>query len=69
MLYIASYGLMGAQRFENEWKPKRWRMDDWDRQMMERDARLTGTKRGQAGEAEAPAAFATNSKWSLERRL
>ena len=67
-------------------QPKRWRMDEWDRQMMTRDERLTGKIREQVvglwrrtarqgprltsssqADAEAPAAFETNSKWNLER--
>ncbi|KAI9033332.1 hypothetical protein DFJ74DRAFT_701437 [Hyaloraphidium curvatum] len=67
MFAVARYGLMFTQRWENEWKPKRWRVDEWDRQMMIRDQRLTGKIREQAANAEAPVEFETNSKWNLER--
>jgi hypothetical protein len=33
--------------WDNDWKPPRHMLDDWNIQMMERDRRLTGSKRGQ----------------------
>ncbi|KAF9974622.1 hypothetical protein BGZ73_001920 [Actinomortierella ambigua] len=46
--------------------PPRYGLDRWDRAMMERDSRLTGTKRGQSHEAQAPESFSTSSAWTLE---
>ncbi|KAG0045882.1 hypothetical protein BGZ83_008904 [Gryganskiella cystojenkinii] len=51
----------------NEGQPPRYGIDRWDRVMMERDYRLTGTQRGQAHDATAPAGFATSSAWNLEK--
>ncbi|KAG0241349.1 hypothetical protein B0O80DRAFT_434994 [Mortierella sp. GBAus27b] len=51
----------------NEGQPPRYGLDRWDRVMMERDYRLTGTQRGQSHATTAPAAFSTNSAWSLEK--
>ncbi|KAF9927130.1 hypothetical protein FBU30_003480 [Linnemannia zychae] len=51
----------------NEGQPPRFGLDRWDRAMMERDFRLTGTKRGQSHETVAPSAFSTNSVWNLEK--
>ena len=64
-------------------QPLRHNLDDWERMMMKRDYRLTGSTRGQAvrgrgsltwrvadGEQRDPTAppeFATNSFWSTER--
>ncbi|KAF9363869.1 hypothetical protein BGX34_003152 [Mortierella sp. NVP85] len=51
----------------NEGQPPRYGIDRWDRVMMERDFRLTGTQRGQSHQAAAPAEFSTNSAWNLEK--
>ncbi|KAF9350941.1 hypothetical protein BGX26_010924 [Mortierella sp. AD094] len=50
----------------NEGQPPRYGLDRWDRVMMERDSRLTGTMRGQTHQTTAPAGFSTNSAWDLE---
>ncbi|KAI3620615.1 hypothetical protein CBS9595_002582 [Malassezia furfur] len=47
--------------------PLRHNLDNWDRMMMRRDYRITGSTRGQAHNPEAPPEFATNSFWSTER--
>ncbi|KAF9133251.1 hypothetical protein BGX30_012349 [Mortierella sp. GBA39] len=47
--------------------PPRFGLDRWDRVMLDRDYRLTGTQRGQAHQATAPSAFSTNSAWNLEK--
>ncbi|KAI7819825.1 hypothetical protein BC939DRAFT_459324 [Gamsiella multidivaricata] len=51
----------------NEGQPPRYGNDRWDRVMMDRDYRLTGTQRGQAHKETAPAGFSTNSAWDLEK--
>ncbi|KAG0302085.1 hypothetical protein BGZ98_007803 [Dissophora globulifera] len=50
----------------NEGQPPRYGLDRWDRVMMERDYRLTGTQRGQTHQSAAPAGFSTSSAWNLE---
>lgn len=45
----------------------RFNLDEWERMMIRRDFRLTGSKRGQGREAVAPEGFATNSFWSTEK--
>ncbi|KAF9576536.1 hypothetical protein EC968_008014 [Mortierella alpina] len=50
----------------NEGQPPRYGIDRWDRIMMDRDFRLTGTKRGQSHQSTAPAGFSTSSAWTLE---
>ncbi|KAL1934740.1 hypothetical protein VTP01DRAFT_6922 [Rhizomucor pusillus] len=65
------FGASGAgmhliKYYTNDRKPTRYGLDLWDKQMMERDRRLTGSLRGQSAEPVAPAEFATNSVWYLE---
>ncbi|KAG0311613.1 hypothetical protein BGZ97_011746 [Linnemannia gamsii] len=51
----------------NEGQPPRYGLDRWDRVMLDRDYRLTGTQRGQTHQTAAPSAFATSSAWNLEK--
>ncbi|KAF9415346.1 hypothetical protein BGZ94_000124 [Podila epigama] len=51
----------------NEGQPPRYGIDRWDRVMMDRDFRLTGTLRGQTHQAQAPPGFSTSSAWTLEK--
>ncbi|KAJ1705250.1 hypothetical protein AFGD_007079 [Aspergillus flavus] len=37
--------------------------------VMERDLRITGTLRGQSGNAEAPKGFELSNPWKLEKRI
>ncbi|KAL7008597.1 hypothetical protein EMMF5_001859 [Cystobasidiomycetes sp. EMM_F5] len=55
------------KRATNDGKPPRYGLDDWERNMMERDRRLTGSLRGQSTEPVAPKDFATNSVWGTEK--
>ncbi|KAK9897090.1 hypothetical protein P389DRAFT_53062 [Cystobasidium minutum MCA 4210] len=55
------------KRVQNDGKPPRWGIDDWDAMMMERDRRLTGSLRGQSTETVAPKTFASNSVWGTEK--
>ncbi|WFD22344.1 hypothetical protein MEQU1_001014 [Malassezia equina] len=64
---VTGTGFSGVSRLANEGKPLRHNVDEWERMMMRRDFRLTGTKRGQARDAVAPESFATNNAWSAER--
>lgn len=45
---IAGTGFKGISFLTNEGKPPRHNLDEWERMMMRRDLRLTGTKRGQS---------------------
>ncbi|KAK1921176.1 hypothetical protein DB88DRAFT_499918 [Papiliotrema laurentii] len=56
-----------ARMAQNDWKPARYGIDRWDEMMMERDRRLTGSKRGQSTDPIAPKDFSTNSVWATER--
>ncbi|AXA52067.1 hypothetical protein MRET_3917 [Malassezia restricta] len=64
---VTGTGYSAVSRLANEGKPLRHNLDEWERMMMRRDLRLTGTKRGQSREPVAPEAFATNSGWTAER--
>jgi hypothetical protein len=59
-------GLRLLQTYRNEGKPPRYNMDMWDTMMMDRDERLTGTRRGQSDNPTAPKDFATSSGWKYE---
>ncbi|PWY87639.1 hypothetical protein BO70DRAFT_369620 [Aspergillus heteromorphus CBS 117.55] len=63
------YGLMAVKNWTNEGKRARWNRDVWDRVMMERDMRLTGTARGQSCNHEAPPGFELSNPWKLEKRI
>lgn len=68
MYTVTATGLNVTRYFSNDRKPTRYGLDLWEHQMMERDRRLTGSLRGQSSEPIAPAAFATNSIWYLEKQ-
>ena len=52
-IVIALFGVTGTgynavAHLANEGKPVRHNLDEWERMMMRRDQRLTGTRRGQS---------------------
>ncbi|CAI2173598.1 9533_t:CDS:2 [Funneliformis geosporum] len=51
-----------SRRHSNDGKPPRFSMDKWDKQMMERDKRLTGSS------SLAPQGFATSSIYYLTNK-
>ncbi|KNG45884.1 involucrin repeat-containing protein [Stemphylium lycopersici] len=53
------------KEIQNGGKKTRRGIDQWDRQMMERDRRLTGFMRGQTDKPVAPAGFELNNPWRL----
>lgn len=53
--------------WQNGYKKDRFGLDSWDRQLMERDYRLTGVYRGQSDSVQAPENFATNGFRKLEK--
>ncbi|KAL4821754.1 hypothetical protein BDW67DRAFT_2414 [Aspergillus spinulosporus] len=69
MFGVTGVGLSVAKTYANDGKKARWNRDLWDRQMMERDLRLTGSLRGQSTNPEAPKGFELNNPWKVEKRL
>ncbi|KAF9462003.1 small secreted protein [Collybia nuda] len=59
--------LNASTRGQNQGKPARYNIDNWDDMMMRRDERLTGHKRGQRDDPQPPAGFETSSIWYTER--
>ncbi|PKY02625.1 hypothetical protein P168DRAFT_187695 [Aspergillus campestris IBT 28561] len=69
MFGVTGIGLGAVKTLSNEGKRARWNRDLWDRVMMERDYRLTGTKRGQSTNVVAPKGFEVSNPWKLEKRI
>lgn len=69
MFGVTGAGLSVVKTFANDGKKARWNRDLWDRQMMERDLRLTGSLRGQSTNPEAPKGFEINNPWKVEKRM
>jgi len=45
----------------------RWGVSQWDKQMMERDLRITGSLRGQSDDPNPPLGFELNNPWKIEK--
>ncbi|RMD39850.1 hypothetical protein DV735_g5275, partial [Chaetothyriales sp. CBS 134920] len=69
MFSITGAGLATTKLISNHGKRPRWNMDVWDRQMTQRDYRLTGVFRQQTDAVEAPVGFEVSSRWKLEDRV
>jgi hypothetical protein len=69
MFGITGTGFAVFKTWQNEGKRPRYSLDQWDRQMMARDHRLTGTFRGQVDRPEAPPGFEFSNGWKLEKRI
>ncbi|KAE8350659.1 hypothetical protein BDV28DRAFT_138677 [Aspergillus coremiiformis] len=69
MFGLTGAGLSAVNWYANDGKKARWNRDLWDRVMMERDLRLTGSWRGQSSNPEAPKGFELNHPWKLEKRM
>ncbi|KKK18595.1 hypothetical protein ARAM_005269 [Aspergillus rambellii] len=69
MFGVTGVGLTVAKYIANDGKKARWNKDLWDRQMMERDLRITGSLRGQSTNPEAPKGFELSNPWKLEKRI
>ncbi|CAB4481978.1 small secreted protein [Rhizophagus irregularis] len=72
-LVTAMFGVTGSllnlsRRYNNEGKPPRHSMDKWDKQMSERDKRLTGSSSHQSAEPIAPPGFNTSSIYYLTNK-
>ncbi|EJP67943.1 hypothetical protein ACQRIT_004657 [Beauveria bassiana] len=61
-------GLAAIRTWQNDGKRPRYSLDQWDKQMMERDNRLTGRPRGQTDKPDAPFGFEYSNGWKLEKR-
>ncbi|EEA20268.1 hypothetical protein EYB26_005347 [Talaromyces marneffei] len=68
MYCVTGVGLSITKYYANDHKKARWNRDVWDKQMMERDFRITGSMRGQSTNAEAPTGFEVSNPWKLEKR-
>ncbi|KAI4797993.1 hypothetical protein E4T44_12033 [Aureobasidium sp. EXF-8845] len=66
---ITGAGLSKIRNIQNGGKRARHSVDQWDRQMMDRDRRLTGWLRGQVDRPIAPAGFEYSNGWRVERNL
>ncbi|EPS31731.1 hypothetical protein N7539_004607 [Penicillium diatomitis] len=69
MFGVTGAGLYVVKRFANDGKKPRWNRDLWDRQMMERDLRITGSLRGQSSNHQAPPGFDVSKPWKVEKRI
>ncbi|KIW02057.1 uncharacterized protein PV09_06557 [Verruconis gallopava] len=69
MFGITGGGLAVVKSVANGGKRHRHAIDTWDRQMMERDARLTGFTRGQTDNPVAPKGFELSNPWKVETRF
>ncbi|CAJ0923211.1 14703_t:CDS:2 [Entrophospora sp. SA101] len=73
-IIIGMFGVTGtlinlSRRYQHDWKPERFQLDRWDKLMMERDRRLTGSLYGQTSNPTAPPSFSTNSVWYLSNKF
>ncbi|KAG5641031.1 hypothetical protein DXG03_006355 [Asterophora parasitica] len=57
-----------STRAQNQGKPARYNIDNWDEMMMRRDKQLTGHRRGQSDNPIAPAGYETTRLGVLNRR-
>ncbi|KAI9829450.1 MAG: hypothetical protein M1826_005632 [Phylliscum demangeonii] len=71
-MFMISGGLMGRVKIaQNSGKLPRYCLDQWERQskllgpVMDRDARLTGHRRGQTDNVLAPPGFELNNPWKV----
>jgi len=69
MFAFTGAALSKVRHMQNGGKRARHSIDQWDRQMMDRDRRLTGYLRGQSDKVEAPPGFELNSPWRMEKRF
>ncbi|OQO13379.1 hypothetical protein B0A48_01607 [Cryoendolithus antarcticus] len=69
MFMISGAGLSKLRHMQNGGKRARHSVDQWDRQMMDRDRRLTGFLRGQTDQVLAPEGFELSNGWRVEKRI
>jgi len=69
MFGVSGAGLSAVRYYQNGGKRQRRNLDQWDRQMMNRDRRLTGFLRGQTDNPKAPPGFELNNPWRAEKGI
>ncbi|KAI1327428.1 hypothetical protein F5Y16DRAFT_372014 [Xylariaceae sp. FL0255] len=69
MFGVTGAGLSKLRHWTNENKRARRSLDQWDRVMMNRDRRITGSLRGQSDDPAAPSGFELNNPWRVEKRF
>ncbi|KAF7507740.1 hypothetical protein GJ744_010169 [Endocarpon pusillum] len=69
MFGVTGAGLSTVRYYSNNKKAPRRTLDAWDRQMMDRDFRLTGIWREQTDNPVAPVGFEVNNPWRMEKRI
>ncbi|KAF3761538.1 hypothetical protein M406DRAFT_323906 [Cryphonectria parasitica EP155] len=69
MFGVTGAGLSNIKYYANGKKRARRSLDQWDRQMMDRDRRLTGEIRGQSDTPIAPPGYELNNPWRVEKRV
>ncbi|KAL8371100.1 hypothetical protein RB595_001112 [Gaeumannomyces hyphopodioides] len=69
MFGVSGAGVATVKYMQNGGKRARRSIDQWDRQMMDRDRRLTGFLRGQSDNPIAPPGFELNNPWRAEKRM
>ncbi|KAI0477517.1 hypothetical protein GGR56DRAFT_637676 [Xylariaceae sp. FL0804] len=69
MFGVTGGGLSAFRHYQNGGKRARRSLDTWDRAMMDRDRRLTGSLRGQSDDPIAPPGFELNNPWRCESRI
>uniref|UniRef100_A0A060T722 NADH dehydrogenase [ubiquinone] 1 alpha subcomplex subunit 1 n=1 Tax=Blastobotrys adeninivorans TaxID=409370 RepID=A0A060T722_BLAAD len=67
LISVAGGGLSALHSIKNNGKRDRYNLDQWERQMLQRDFRLTGKYREQSDKAIAPDSFKTSSWWKAEK--
>ncbi|KAL8371099.1 hypothetical protein RB595_001112 [Gaeumannomyces hyphopodioides] len=67
MFGVSGAGVATVKYMQNGGKRARRSIDQWDRQMMDRDRRLTGFLRGQSDNPIAPPGFELNNPWRVWR--
>ncbi|KXL48713.1 MAG: hypothetical protein FE78DRAFT_28900 [Acidomyces sp. 'richmondensis'] len=73
-IMLGMFGFSGAalskiRHMQNGGKRGRHSVDQWDRQMMDRDMRLTGFLRGQIDNPRAPPGFELSNPWRVEKQI
>ncbi|KAF1944800.1 hypothetical protein EJ02DRAFT_340251 [Clathrospora elynae] len=66
---VSAVSVGKLREMQNGGKRARRGVDQWDKQMMERDRRLTGFMRGQTDKPIAPEGFELNNPWRCEQRF
>ncbi|CDO54690.1 NIMM subunit of mitochondrial NADH:ubiquinone oxidoreductase (complex I), putative [Geotrichum candidum] len=69
LMTVAGGAMNSIHSARNNGKRDLYGLDKWDRQLIERDFRLTGAYREQSDKPIAPEEFKTNSWWKVEKRF